>query len=134
MPRRQWVTITIFLFFAVFLALGGRYFFVPAKTNITRGEPAFGFLQILIPGEDQLGKYCSGAEDTWLKRYYCEIKATDRYLVIFTLGLALATVVLALSTIGLWIVSLSASKRQSRETKNSAASLFECRAAWRFLS
>src|SRR5205085_1246371 len=80
-------------------------------------EPAFGLLQILSPGKDQLGKYCGGpSPDTWLKRYYCDIKATDRYLVIFTLWLALATA-LAGSTIGLWIVSVRAGRRQSRETQ-----------------
>ena len=61
------------------------------RVSIARNEPAFGLLQILIPGEDQLGKYCSEtSEKTWLKEYYCNIKATDRYLVIFTLWLALA--------------------------------------------
>ena len=88
------------------------------RVSIARNEPAFGLLQILIPGEDQLGKYCSEtSEKTWLKEYYCNIKATDRYLVIFTLWLALATIVLAFSTIRLWIVSVCAGRRQSRETK-----------------
>jgi hypothetical protein len=97
-----------------------RAFATPPSTrvDITRNEPAFGLLQILIPGEDRLGKYCSEpSEQTWLKEYYCNIKATDRYLVIFTLWLALATIVLAISTIGLWIVSVCAGRRQSRETK-----------------
>lgn len=103
---------------AAFLAIGDRYFVGSTKTNVTHDEPAFGLLQILIPGENQLGKYCGGtSENTWLKRYYCDIKATDRYLVIFTLWLALATIVLALSTIGLWIVSVRSGRRQSRETQ-----------------
>jgi hypothetical protein len=118
MPRRQKIAIVMLLFIAVFLALGDQYFSPPAKTNIAHDEPAFGLFQILIPGEDQLGKYCGETpEDTWLKRYYCDIKATDRYLVIFTFWLALATIALAFSTIALWIVSVRTGKRQSRETQ-----------------
>jgi len=70
------------------------------------------------PGEQKLGKYCGEpSEKTWLHGYYCDIKATDRYLLIFTLLLALATIVLALSTIGLWIVSVCTGRRQSQETR-----------------
>jgi hypothetical protein len=124
MRWRLWITITLFLFLSAFLALGDRYVFAPPKyvfappkTTIASDEPPFGFFQILAPG-DQLGKYCGGpSEKTWLKEYYCNIKATDRYLVIFTLWLALATIVLAVSTIGLWIVSVGAGNRQSRETQ-----------------
>jgi hypothetical protein len=100
MRWRLWITITLFLFLSAFLALGDRYVFAPPKyvfappkTTIASDEPPFGFFQILAPG-DQLGKYCGGpSEKTWLKEYYCNIKATDRYLVIFTLWLALATIV-----------------------------------------
>jgi len=111
MPRRQWFAIAIFLFVAVFLALGDRYF-APTKTAVIRDEPPISFLDVLLPGlGGRLGKYCGEpSPDTWLKKYYCETKATDRYL-------ALATVVLAVSTIGLWIVSVCAGRRQSRETQ-----------------
>jgi hypothetical protein len=95
-----------------------RAFATPPYTRVSRDEPAFGLLQILIPGENQLGKYCGeNSEETWLKKYYCEIKATDRYSLIATIALALATIALALSTMGLWIVSVCAGRRQSRETK-----------------
>lgn len=115
MPRQQKIAITILLFLGVFLTLGDRYFFAPTKITVTRDElPVYGLFQILIPGGlEQLGRFCQATENTqndWERKYYCDIRLTDRYLAFFTFFLAAAT-------IGLGVVSVAGIRRQSKDTR-----------------
>jgi hypothetical protein len=114
-PRRQKTAIAVLLFLAALIALGDRYFPVLTKQTLTGDEPpVFGFLQILIPGGmEQLGRFCNAPEtiqNAWSKKYYCDIKLTDRYLAFFTFWLAVAT-------IGLGAVSVAGIRGQSKETR-----------------
>jgi hypothetical protein len=115
MRRQQKIAITILLFLGAFLALGDRYFSPPINKAISRDEaPVYGIFQILIPGGlEQLGRFCNAPENIqndWLRKYYCDIRLTDRYLAFFTFCLAVATIGLgAISVAGIW--------RQSKETR-----------------